>query len=370
MLVFSMTSHIFFAQTADTYYQIILESKTTYSNIYNKSSINPDNIMGISEFSSVSQLYPIIKLKNDIGGIETVLQIEGDIKNENFEKTTRLSFQELYSQLSYNNKHYFIAGKKRLDWGAGQIWNPTNFHIQKDPFRTENRLEGILMLNYSYLFKNKSINFYVFPDKEHKDFSYALKYDFSNERVNAELSFVQYTKYQQFNGDMTFAGDWFVNYFEGAVRNYSKCLKVDIDGNIYNVSSSNLRKIWTEVVLGGSILFGKHVTLRYEYRYRDDYLNKKDIQTFKNYLPDNTIIYDPISISKHSIFGSIEYHDLYDKWLTSLRSYYDPWSKNLILSPYVMIKMNNFQMEFTTMFYNRALPIYNFQSSVLLVCFF
>jgi hypothetical protein len=354
----------------DIYYQIILESKTTYSNRYNKSPINPDNIMDISDFSYVSELYPIMKFKNDIGRLKTILQIEGDIKNENLEKSTDFSFHELYAQLSYNDKHYFIAGKKRLDWGVGQIWNPTNFHIQKDPFRTENRLEGILMFNYSYLFKNKSINAYIFPDRKYKNFSYALKYDFSTEKINTELSFVQYMKYKQFNGGLTFAGDWLVNYFEGAIRNYSKCNKVDIDGNIYDVSSSDLKKFWAEVALGGSILFGKHITFRYEYRYRDDYLDKKDIQYFKKYLPNNTIIYDPISISKHSLFSSIEYHDLYDKWLASLRSYYDPWSKNLIVSPYGMVKTNNFQLEFTTMFYNRALSIYNFQSSILFVCFF
>lgn len=52
------------AQESRFDYQIILETKGAYNNIDQESKINFENRMKLDEFSSLSQLYPILGFKN------------------------------------------------------------------------------------------------------------------------------------------------------------------------------------------------------------------------------------------------------------------------------------------------------------------
>jgi len=321
------------AQSPDISWQIILESNNQYNDLYSKSQINKGNLMGIDEFSSVSKLYPILKLMNNWGEVSNTLQIEGNVTNYNLSKdSTYFSFQELYTQFSLKDRHHWSIGKKRLNWGSGMIWTPTNFYIQKDPFRIQNRLEGILLLSYTYLFNTGSLEFYIFPEKKMKDFSYAVKYNYSGNRTDMSLSFLQYTKYQQFGYDISYGGDLFIAYSEGTLRNYSKSYKVDRNGKLIH-QNNNKKRLYSEMVFGASMVLNARLSARFEYRFREDYLNKENINYFKMYLPENTILYDPLSISKHSLSASADFKDIYDKWNIQLRSFYDPLSNQLIISP-------------------------------------
>lgn len=371
ILVLGLASNIsLWSQDQSLSYQVILETKGEYNNLDRKSKINPDNWMNIGDFAALSQLYPILQFNSRSGDLATRLGVEANLRSYNFEKdSTRLLIQELYSQFTFKDKHYFVFGKKRLDWGSGMIWNPTNFFIQKDPLRTQNRLEGIFMLNYSYLFSESAISIYLFPDKKKENFKAAIKYDYSKDRIDAAVSFVEYGKYQQVGLDLSYGGNLFTFYGEGVLRNFSKSYKIDNNG-ILQIPDNRKKTFSSEFVVGGSVVFNMHLSFRGEYRFREDYLDKSQIRLFENQLPDNLMIWDAISVSKHTLFVSFDYRDTYSRWSANLRTFYDPLSNQLIVSPLGVLTMNNFQIEASTIFYNNKLSIHNFQSTILLSCFF
>lgn len=359
-----------YTQNPILFYQIILETKGEYNSIDKKSEVNPDNRMNIDDFVTLSQLYPIFRFTVKSGELDIKSGIEANLKSYNFDKdSTDFLFQELYAQFTFKDKHYFTFGKKRLDWGSATIWNPTNFFVQKDPLRTQNRLEGIFMLNYSYLFGQSAISAYLFPNKKKEDFKAAIKFDYTKDRVDAGISFVEYGKYQQLGFDISYGGNFFTLYGEGVLRNFTKSYKVDDNGILLTPDNSK-KRFRGELAAGASVVFNADISVRGEYRFREDYLNKQQIRLFENSLPDNLIIWDPISISKHTLFASIDYKDTYGKWSANIRTFYDPLSKQLILSPLGVLTMNNFQIEASTQFYNNKISTYNFQSTILLSCFF
>lgn len=359
-----------YAQENKFSYQIILETGLDYNNLYKNSEVNPKNWMKISDFTSKSNLYPIIEFDNEINGINTKLQVEGDFQNYNFDKdSTLFSFQELYGQIDIKSKHYLVFGKKRLDWGTGMIWNPTNFFIQKDPLRVQNRLEGIFMLNYSYLFEKGALSFYAFPEKKINDGRLAFKYDYSNERIDGSLSFLQYGKYQQFGYDISYGGDHFTAYSEGVLRNFTKSYQISDQGEVKSPIEQK-KRFWAEVVAGTSILLNNLLTMNVEYRYRQDYLNRKSIGLYKFFCQDNPLFFDAISVSRHSLYGNLTYKDIYNRWSINLRAFYDPLSNQILISPLGTFTLNNFQIEASIMGYSHSLTIYNMQSTILVSYFF
>lgn len=365
--IFAPCRNTLFAQSDNFSYQMILESKLEYNNINKTSRINPENSMKISDFSSISQFYPVFSFKNTVNNTSTLLQAEGNIKNFNFERdSTLFTMQELYGQVSFNYKHYITIGKKRLDWGSGMIWNPTNFFVQKDPMRTQNRLEGIFMLNYTSILSDGEINLYVFPDKDISDFKMAVKYNYSGNRIDASLSFLEYKKYQQFGMDISYGGNFFTAYTEGVLKNFTKSYGINNHGQIKIITPEEKSgKFYPEWVLGTSVILNPQLTLNAEYRYRGDQLNKSEINIYSVYLPYNRLLYDPISIGRHSFFGSIVYADLYGRWSVNLRNFYDPTSNQLIVSPLGILTIHNFQAELSAMIYNKTFSLFNFQTQLL-----
>lgn len=358
------------SQKTGFFYQVILETKGEYMNRNKDSDVNPYNTMNINDFSALSQLYPILKFKPETDGIGTELGVEMNLKNYDFEKdSTKLLFQELYSQFSIREKHYIVFGKKRIDWGSGMIWNPTNFFVQKDPLRTQNRLEGIFMLSYTYLFGQNGLSVYLFPDKRAEDTKAAVKLDYSKDKVNGSVSFVEYGKRQQFGFDLTYGGTIYTLYAEGVWRNYTKSYRVGKDGRLL-APNNRKQRLKAEIVAGGSLVFNSNLSVSSEYRFREDHLSKNEINTYIDYLPGNAIVWDPLSIGKHTLFGNLELKDSYGRWSGMLRSFYDPLSGQLAVSPLGVLSMNNFQIELATMIYNNKLSICNFQSSIMLSCFF
>lgn len=351
-------------------YQLILESQGQYNHLDKHSAVNLDNRMNIEELTSVTRLYPVLKFSYEQNALSATLQTEGNLSNSDFSgDSVRFSFQELYVRFAYQEKHHITLGKRRLDWGSGMIWNPTNFYVQKDPFRTQNRLEGIFHAAYSSLFPGGALQAYLFPEKRLKDFSYGLKYDYYGTRLDASLSFLQYTRYQQFGYSLSYGGNRSTLYAEGVFRNYSKSYRVGKEGELLPPAEDR-KRFHSEVVAGFSLNCNAHISLRGEYRFREDYLSRTEVKQFEAALPIHTLIYDAISVGKHSLFGSAEWKDLYDRYFIQARSFYDPVSTQLILSPLLIWKINNFQVELSALFYNNALAVFNYQGSLLLSCHF
>jgi hypothetical protein len=346
-------------QSAAWDYQLILESKAQYS--------HPDKV---SPLSSVTQLYPIVSIGSELEELRNTLQAEGNLTNYNFSKDSiRFTFQELYTRFSWKDRHHWVIGKKRLDWGTGMIWNPTNFYIQKDPFRTQNRLEGIFQLNYTCLFNTGSLEVYVFPDKKPVDFSYSFKYNYTGERVDAGISFLEYATHQQIGYDISYGGDRFTAYVEGVFRNYSKSYRIGEKGELLP-PRNRASRIYSEIVSGASYAFNAIWSARLEYRFREDYLTREEVTDFRKYQPQNRLIYDPVSVGKHTLFASAEIKDVYDRFNLQIRTFFDLFSNQLIVSPLFILKKNNFQLEFSSMIFANSLDGYNSQTSLLISCHF
>jgi hypothetical protein len=287
-----------------------------------------------------------------MGELLNTFQAEGNLTNYNFDKdSVRFTFQELYTRFSWKDRHHWTVGKKRLDWGTGMIWNPTNFYIQKDPFRTQNRLEGIFQLNYTCLFTTGSLEVYVFPEKKMEDFSYSLKYNYTGERVDMSVSFLEYTRHQQIGYDISYGGDRFIAYAEGVFRNRAA-------------------RVYSEIVSGASYAFNASLGARMEYRFREDYLSREEVAEFKKYLSENSLIYDPVGVGKHTLFASAEIKDVYDRFNLQVRTFFDLFSNQLIISPLLVWKKNNFQIELSSMLFTNSLAAYHSQTSLLLSCHF
>ncbi|MDR0891677.1 MAG: hypothetical protein LBN24_03600 [Mediterranea sp.] len=347
-----------------------METKGEYSDIDKKSAVNPDNRMGLEQFASLSQLYPILGFKSSGERLQVKLQAEANIQNYNFAKdSTRFSFQELYSQFEWQGKHFFVFGKKRLDWGTGMIWNPTNFFIQKDPVRTQNRLEGIFMLNYTLLFGRNTVSAYLFPEKKGKETKGALRYEYSQGRVDASLSLVEYGRFQQIGYDFSYGGDLFTAYSEGVLKNYTRLPSLNGDGSFVEAWQRR-KRFRAECVLGAVVLFNSHWSFSGEYRYREDAMSRKESKLYMHGTPIRLELFDPLTMGRHSLFGSLEYKETYSRWSVSLRSFYDASTNQLTLSPLGVISLNNFQIELNGMFYNNALSVHNLQASLLVSCFF
>lgn len=351
-------------------YQVILETKGEYSDRDRHSSVNPDNWMQLNEFSLVSHLYPIFSFKQEWGKVRTTLQVEGDIRNDNLGKEqTSFLFQELYTQFAWQDKHYLSIGKKRLDWGTGLVWNPTNFYIQKDPMRTQNRLEGLFMVDYTYLIGNCSLDGYLFPQQQADNWSYALKATYAGHRIDGSLSVVSYRGRWQFGYDLTYGGDRFTAYSEGVLRNFTKSYRIDEAGGLI-IPEAREKIFAPEIVVGGNILLSDRFSFCGEYRYRGDYPDGNLIDRYQGLLPSHSVMFDPISIGQHTLFGSLTCKDLYERWNVSLRTFVDPVSNQCLLSPLVVITFSNFQVEVSAQFYTNAFAVYDCQTTLLISCFF
>ena len=359
-------TYTLYAQSDKVSYQMILESKIGYTKLDKESALNPANFMHIKTNNSLSQLYPIVSFNNTLNHTTTRLKVEGNLKNYNFEQdSTSFEMQEIYGQLSVDYKHYFTFGKKRLDWGTGMIWNPTNFFVQKDPLRTQNRLAGIFMLNYTYILTDGELSFYIFPDTETKDFKLALKYNYSGNRIDASLSFVEYKKYQQLGIDLSYGGDLFTLYSEGVVKNFTNSYRIATNGKLILPKDRN-GLFYIEAVVGTSIILNPRLHFTAEYRYRGNQLTSSELAIYKKQLPANLLLYDPISLSKNSCFASLTYSDLYNRWSLNLRTFFDPVSNQLIVSPLGTFTLNNFQIELSAMIYNNAFSLSDFQTQLLI----
>ncbi|MDR1623909.1 MAG: hypothetical protein LBS04_02940 [Tannerellaceae bacterium] len=370
ILLFSLLPLLSNGQSAAWEYQLIVESKNQYNHRDKASTVNKGNRMKIDELSSITELYPIVTAGNDWDGLLNTLQAEGNLTNYNFDKdSVRFTFRELYTRFSWKESHHWTVGKKRLDWGTGMLWNPTNFYIQKDPFRTQNRLEGIFQLHYTCLFTTGSLEVYVFPEKKMEDFSYSLKYNYTGERMDASVSFLEYTRYQQAGYDVSYGGDRFIAYAEGVFRNYSRSCRVGKEGELI-LPRNRTARFYSEIVSGASYAFNASLGARLEYRFREDCLKREEVADFKKYLPQNSIIYDPVSVGKHTLYASAEIKDIYDRFNLQIRTFFDLFSNQLIVSPLFVWKKNNFQIELSSMLFTNSLAVFNSQTALLLSCHF
>jgi len=344
----------------------IFENKNDISWMNSKSNVNPNNYMGIKELASETRLFPILSFNDSlINDAVGNIQIESGIYNYNYSDSIKFKFMELYAGISLNEKNRFIIGKKRLDWGSGLLGNPTLFYTQKDPLRIQNRLEGIYQVNYSHLFENSDIGIFIFPDSKLSKTKFAIKYNTAGNRISYSGLYILSGEGHQIGYDISYGADRFTLYTEGMTRTYSRSYGISKDGVLTSPQAKS-KKIYNDIVVGASISLSPRISSYLEYRFNEDNLGRLEIDLYKTNLPRNAELYDPISIGKHSIFGSFEYKDLYGRWSLNTRGFYNLFSKQLVFSPLFTYNINNFQVEFSSMAYNNSFSIFKLQSTIFL----
>ena len=157
----------------------------------------------------------------------------------------------------------------------------------------------------------------------------------------------------------------FTLYSEGVVKNFTNSYSIAANGNLILPEERN-EHFYIECVIGTSIILNSRLNFNAEYRYRGNQLTSSDIDMYKKQLPANLLLYDPISISKNSCFANLTYSDLYNRWSLNLRSFYDPVSNQLIVSPLGTFTLNNIQIELSAMIYNNAFSLSDFQTQLLI----
>lgn len=303
-------------------YRIINENVFTYNAISKNSFINPNNRLQLNELEIVNRFFPVGTFKKN----KIRLQAEPKIFLSPLEEVLEFDINELYVQYGVSDKLYVTFGKKRINWGTANVWNPSNPFLQKDPFRIDNRLEGVTLMDFEYISKNLTLNALFSPKERLNRSTFALKASLEIKSLSYSFSyaFLGYEK-QQFAVDFSLGADNFTFYGEGLLRNFSNSNLIDSAVLSQNTSIQNgFENMNSEFVVGTMLNVLPRTILIAEYRYRSDFNTTQSIENFKNFLPNSLSIYDPISMGKHSFFGQISYMDSYSKYNLSANTFYDP----------------------------------------------
>lgn len=302
-------------------YRIINENVFTYNVISDDSDVNPENILQLSELDFVNRFFPVLSFTKS----KIKLLAEPKIFLSPLDETSVYDLNELYVQYGLSEKLYITFGKKRINWGTANVWNPSNPFLQKDPFRIDNRLEGIVLTDIEYISSNFTLNVILSPEKKLNKSTFAIKATSGIEAFSYSMSYAFLgEEKQQFGVDFSLGGNNFTLYGEGILRNFSNINLIDSNGFPQAIATqSDFRNVNSEFVIGSMLNIFPRAILISEYRFRSDFNTAESIANFKNFLPNNLTLYDPISMGKHSFFSQISYLDSYSKYNINTSVFYD-----------------------------------------------
>lgn len=359
-ILFLRTS-ILSAQTEFSY-RIINENVFTYNVISKNSLVNPNNLLQLDELQIINRFFPIGTFKKN----KIRLQAEPKIFLSPVDEALEFAINELYVQYGISEKLYVTFGKKRINWGTANVWNPSNPFLQRDPLRIDNRLEGIVLTDLEYIAADYTLNAIFSPARQLNRSTFAFKASSNIKSLSYSFSYAFLgDEKQQFGIDFSLGGDNFTFYGEGLLRNFSNSNLIDSTG----LPQNGFKNMNSEFVVGTMLNILPRTILIAEYRYRSDFNTSQSIENFKNFLPNSLPIYDPISMGKHSFFGQIGYMDPYSKYNLSTNIFYDLITNQLLCSPGLVYNGDDFKLEINPFIYNNSLSIYDFQGRVILSFF-
>lgn len=348
-------------------YRIINENVFTYNDIIENSIVNPSNILQLNELDIVNRFFPLGTFEKN----KIKLQVEPRIFLSPLDEELQFGLNELYLQYSFSENLYVTFGKERINWGTGNVWNPSNPFLQKDPFRLNNRQEGIVLTDLEYITSSFTLNALFSPEKKINKSTFALRFgsEISSFSYSLSYAFLGDEK-QQFSGDFSLGASNFTLYGEGVLRNFSNTNLIDSEGVAQTVPVGNgFENTHSEFVLGTLYNIQPRTLLIMEYRYRSDFNTSKNIENFEKFLPNNLSQYDPISMGRHSFYGQIGYTDSYSKYNINTSVFFDPITKQLLCMPELIYNGNDFKVEVSPFIFNNNLSIYDFQGRIILSFF-
>ncbi len=229
-------------------YRIINENVFTYNVISENSIVNPDNLLQLNELEIVNRFFPVGTFKKN----KIRLQAEPKIFLSPLDEVLEFDINELYVQYGISDKLYVTFGKKRINWGTANVWNPSNPFLQKDPLRIDNRLEGIVLTDLEYIAPNVTLNALFSPAERLNRSTFAFKVSSEIKSLSYSFSyaFLGYEK-QQFAVDFSLGADNLTFYGEGLLRNFSNSNLIDSAGLPESASVGNgFKNLNSEFVVG------------------------------------------------------------------------------------------------------------------------
>ncbi|MEM8509144.1 MAG: hypothetical protein AAF717_15030 [Bacteroidota bacterium] len=367
LLLYCFFSSILLYTQNEFSYRVINENVFTYNLISEDTPVNPDNLLELSELETINRFFPIGTFKKD----RLRLQAEPRVLVDPISENVDFAFNELYVRYGISEAFYVTFGKERINWGTGTVWNPSNPFLQKDPFRLDNRLEGIFLTNLEYILPRLTLNVLFAPSKKIPASTLALKATSTIKSFDYSFNYAFLGNgRQQFACDFNLGMDNFTFYGEGLLRNFSNTGLVYPLGNITPMSKKNSwENVRSEFVLGTMLNTFIRTLLIMEYRYRSDFNTKSSIAGFTSFLPLNLEVYDPISMGRHSFFSQISYTDRYSKYNVNTSVFFDPITQQLLCSPGFIYNGENIKLEINPLIYGNSLSLYDIQGRVVLSFF-
>ncbi len=348
-------------------YRIINENVFTYNLVSEDTPVNPENILDLSELETINRFFPIGTLTKD----RLKVQVEPRVFVNPISENIDFAFNELYVRYGISDAFYLTFGKERINWGTGTVWNPSNPFLQKDPFRLNNRLEGVSLTNLEYIFPRLTVNLLFSPSEKLNVSTFALKASSTIKSLDYSFNYAFLGDgRQQFACDFSLGTDNFTFYGEGLIRNFSNTGLVDNSGSVTPIPPKNSwENARSEFVLGSWLNTFIRTILILEYRYRSDFNTQNSIANFRSFLPLNLELYDPISMGQHSFFSQIGYTDAYSKYNVNASFFYDPITHQLLCSPGFIYSGENIKLEINPFIYSNSLSLYDIQGRVILSFF-
>jgi hypothetical protein len=359
-------------------HQTIAELHTFVSAAADSSVLNPGNAAGLGGVTTALRLYPAAELRRGLFKVRADARFAAPLVNAEGSRGSA-ELQEGYVGISLGDAAYLAAGRQRLGWGTGFIWNPTRIDAEKDPLRTSSRLRGIDAVRLEYAFAGATLNLLAAaPDvlraESSRDLLYAARLETRVAGVATSLSAVNPGRADWRMGwDFSAAADRFTVYGEGTLRGASALSVVDAAGStVQRGEGARVLGAHHDVVLGTLLSVNARWSGLVEYQYRSDAWNGAEYRRFVDDLPRSGRLYDALGPGRHRVFGMVKMAGGEGAWGVALKGFADPVSGTYLLSPSLETSGTRFKAEVSPqIFLDRdAVSPYRARTQVIVSAFF
>lgn len=355
---------------ADLSFDLVSETEAVYSNTYNKSVVIQDE-----SNSQVWQqkLFPSWFYRADTFKVklDTKLEFYSENGGEN-EDAYDSAVHELYIHKDLGDSFGVRVGKQHLNWGSGQIWNPTNIFRQRDYLSLDDRLEGVEALSLRYIRSKFNIEALTVSAPGSEEVFFGVKVEVPSGRITSNLTYMNLRRsHYQIGLDINYGGDLFTFYSESVFKNHGEVFEFDEVGSALAASQGDLTsKDEFNLVFGGGVILSPVVSTALEYNYRSNAASNSDFRAFEAGLPLNVEHYDELGIGKNRLYLSIRYRDEYGYFSYSMNAFYDADSYQTMIYPSVTYSNGSYSLEFKNYFFGDSLRVFNSRSLLKFSMFF
>jgi hypothetical protein len=318
-------------------YQLIGEYERHWNERREESRLNPRNVAELRAIGDELRAYPAGEVSFGPFKARADLKIDWRPYGNTMRDSSAVAYgevQELRAAVGLGDAAYLVAGRQRLGWGTGIVWNPTRVEPQKDPFRLGNRLRGADVVRFEYVHAAATANLLFFPAQFSQPSAFAARLETSVAGVAGSASVVAPgTGRWRVGYDASAALDRLTLYVEGAARARSLRPMLDsLGAQRARPDARDLAGLYHDVVAGSLLSPSARTQFVVEYRYQSDFSTALEDDVFVTHLPRNAELYDPLGRGRHRVYVNGRY-GLPGRSGVSLGAFLDPATHQSILVP-------------------------------------